>query len=73
MTEKVDVNGDDRHEIFAELVDAPNEKGERRRRELELREVAARRRRRGPGPVPAAGRAGDPRLVAAIEGALGVA
>src|SRR5690606_28300538 len=27
MTEKVDVNGDDRHEIFAELTKAPNEKG----------------------------------------------
>jgi glutathione peroxidase len=28
MTEKVDVNGDDRHELFAELTRAPNEKGE---------------------------------------------
>jgi glutathione peroxidase len=28
MTEKVDVNGDDRHEVFAELTKAPNEKGE---------------------------------------------
>lgn len=28
MTEKVDVNGDDRHPIYAELVDTPNEKGE---------------------------------------------
>ena len=28
MTEKVDVNGDDQHEIFRELVTAPNEKGE---------------------------------------------
>jgi glutathione peroxidase len=27
MTEKVDVNGDDRHEIFTHLVAAPNEKG----------------------------------------------
>jgi len=28
MTEKVDVNGDDRHPIYAELVGTPNEKGE---------------------------------------------
>ena len=28
MTEKVEVNGEDRHEIFRELVDLPNEKGE---------------------------------------------
>lgn len=27
MTEKVDVNGDDRHELFAALVTVPNEKG----------------------------------------------
>src|SRR3954469_8207137 len=28
MTEKIDVNGDDRHEIYRSLVDAPNENGE---------------------------------------------
>jgi glutathione peroxidase len=28
MTEKIDVNGDDRHEIYAELVKTPTEKGE---------------------------------------------
>ena len=28
MTEKVDVNGDDAHELFAELTRSPNEKGE---------------------------------------------
>ena len=28
MTEKVEVNGEDRHEIFEELVEMPNEKGE---------------------------------------------
>ena len=28
MTEKIDVNGDDRHEIYRELVEQPNEKGE---------------------------------------------
>lgn len=28
MTEKVDVNGDERHPVFAELTKSPNEKGE---------------------------------------------
>ena len=28
MTEKVDVNGEDRHEVYAGLVGTPNEKGE---------------------------------------------
>ncbi len=28
MTEKVEVNGDDRHEIYRALVEQPNEKGE---------------------------------------------
>ena len=28
MTEKVEVNGDDRHPIYGELVETPNEKGE---------------------------------------------
>ncbi|WP_244930758.1 glutathione peroxidase [Nocardioides sp. W7] len=28
MTEKIDVNGDDRHPIYAELVSIPNEQGE---------------------------------------------
>lgn len=28
MTEKVEVNGEDRHEIYASLVENPNEKGE---------------------------------------------
>jgi glutathione peroxidase len=28
MTEKIDVNGDDRHEIYTELVKTPSEKGE---------------------------------------------
>lgn len=28
MTEKVEVNGEDRHEVYAGLVDTPNEKGE---------------------------------------------
>jgi glutathione peroxidase len=28
MTEKIEVNGDDRHEIYRSLVETPNEKGE---------------------------------------------
>jgi glutathione peroxidase len=28
MTEKIEVNGDDRHEIYRSLVESPNEKGE---------------------------------------------
>ena len=28
LTEKIEVNGDDRHEIYRALVDTPNEKGE---------------------------------------------
>ena len=28
MTEKIEVNGEDRHEIYRALVEAPNEKGE---------------------------------------------
>jgi glutathione peroxidase len=28
MTEKIEVNGDDRHEVYRELVEASNEKGE---------------------------------------------
>lgn len=28
MTEKIEVNGDDRHEIYAPLVETPNEQGE---------------------------------------------
>jgi len=28
MTEKIDVNGEDRHEIYRTLVETPNEKGE---------------------------------------------
>ena len=73
MTEKVDVNGDDRHEIFAELADAPNEKGEAGDVNWNFEKfllaadgaVVARFR---PQVEP-----DSPRLVAAIEGALGVA
>jgi glutathione peroxidase len=28
LTEKIDVNGDDRHEVYRSLVESPNEKGE---------------------------------------------
>jgi glutathione peroxidase len=72
LTEKVDVNGAERHEIFAELADAPNEKGESGDVTWNFEKwlladdgtVLARFR---PQVEP-----GSPRLVAAIEGALGV-
>lgn len=72
LTEKVDVNGPDRHEIFAELTEAPNEKGESGDVTWNFEKwlladdgvVLARFR---PQVEP-----GSPRLVAAIEGALGV-
>jgi glutathione peroxidase len=71
MTEKIDVNGEDRHEIFEELVELPNEKGqaddvgwnfEKFLIDAEGRPVARFRPKVEPD---------DPRLVAAIEALLG--
>ena len=67
MTEKIDVNGDDRHEIYRGLVDAPNETGVAGDVTWNFEKflvdgdgvVVARF---GPGVEP-----GDERLVAAIE------
>lgn len=70
MTEKIEVNGEGRHEIYRELVETPNEKGE-------VGDIAwnfekflidgsgAVVARFSPGVEP-----GDPRLVAAVESAL---
>ena len=71
MTEKIDVNGDDRHEIYRSLVDAPNEKGETGDVQWNFEKfllaadgtVAARFR---PKVEP-----DDPRLVGAIDRLLG--
>jgi glutathione peroxidase len=67
MTDKIDVNGDDRHEIYRTLVAAPNEKGETGDVTWNFEkflvdaqgEVVARFR---PKVLP-----DDPRLVAAIQ------
>ncbi len=70
MTEKVDVNGEERHEIYQQLVTAPNEKGRIGDVEWNFEkfllaadgEIVARF---NPGVEPH-----DPRLVAAIESQL---
>jgi glutathione peroxidase len=67
MTDKIDVNGEDRHEIYRTLVEAPNEKGEAGDVTWNFEkflidaqgEVVARFR---PKVLP-----DDPRLVAAIQ------
>ncbi|KQW47494.1 glutathione peroxidase [Nocardioides sp. Root1257] len=71
MTEKIEVNGDDRHEIYQGLVDTPNEKGETGDVQWNFEKflvdgsgsVVARF---SPGVVPE-----DPTLVSAIEAQLG--
>jgi glutathione peroxidase len=71
MTEKIEVNGDDRHEVYASLVSTPNEKGEAGDVEWNFEKfllatdgtVVARFR---PKVEP-----DDPRLVDAIDGLLG--
>jgi glutathione peroxidase len=69
MTEKVDVNGEDRHEIFRALVEVPNEKGETGdvtwNFEKFLVAADGSITRFGPTVTPE-----DPALVAAIEDAL---
>ncbi len=71
MTEKVDVNGDDRHPLFQELVTAPNDKGTAGDVEWNFEKflIAADGRvvsRFRPGVEPH-----DPRVVEAIEAQLG--
>jgi glutathione peroxidase len=71
MTEKIEVNGDDRHEIYRALVDTPNEKGETGDVQWNFEKflvdgsgsVVARF---SPGVVPE-----DPTVVGAIEAQLG--
>lgn len=70
MTGKVDVNGEDRHPVYAELVSTPDEQGEAGdvRWNFEKFLLAADGSvvaRFGPGVEP-----DDPRLVDAIEGLL---
>ena len=70
MTEKIEVNGDDRHEIYRELVDTPNEKGEAGDVTWNFEKFlvdgsGAVVARFSPGVVPE-----DPALVGAIEAQL---
>ena len=58
LTEKIEVNGPDRHPLYAELVDAPDAGRLHRRRPVELREVPGRPGRHGRRPVRAADRPG---------------
>ena len=55
MTEKVEVNGDDRHALYRELVTDAQRGRRGRRHHLELREVPDRPRRRGHRPLLADG------------------
>jgi glutathione peroxidase len=71
MTEKIDVNGEDRHEIYRELVETPNEKGEAGDITWNFEKFlvdgsGAVVARFSPGVEP-----GDPQLVGAIETQLG--
>ena len=70
MTEKVEVNGDGRHEIYEELVRTPSEKGEAGDITWNFEKFLVARdgqvvARFGPGVQPE-----DPRLVSAVEGLL---
>jgi glutathione peroxidase len=70
LTEKIEVNGDERHEIYRDLVETPNEKGETGDVQWNFEKflvdgsgsVVARF---SPGVVP-----DDPQVVSAIESAL---
>ncbi|WP_109505261.1 glutathione peroxidase [Nocardioides speluncae] len=70
MSEKIEVNGDDRHDIYRKLVETPNEKGKAGDIEWNFEkfllspagEVVARF---NPGVVP-----DDPAIVAAVESQL---
>jgi glutathione peroxidase len=71
MTEKVDVNGEDRHEIYRALVEVPNESGEAGDITWNFEKFlvdadGSVRARFSPGVVP-----DDPRVVAAVESLLG--
>jgi glutathione peroxidase len=70
MTEKIEVNGDDRHEIYRALVETPNEQGEAGDVAWNFEKFlvdgsGAVVARFGPGVVPE-----DPQLVGAIEAQL---
>ena len=60
LTEKIEVNGEGRHPIYAELTAEGRRRGQRRRHHVELREVPRLSGRRGRGALPAPGRARGP-------------
>ena len=70
MTEKIDVNGDDRHPVYAALVDAPDEGGRRGDVQWNFEKLLVD----GSGTVVARFSPGvepdDDRLVAAVESVL---
>ena len=71
MTEKIDVNGDDRHPLYAALVASPDEKGPAGDVDVELREVPGRRATAGSSPASTpASSPTTPAMVAAIEAQL---
>ncbi len=70
LAEKVDVNGDDRHPLYAELTAGGRRRGPRRRHPVELREVPGRPRRPGHPVRPAWSRPRTTALVSAVEAAL---
>ena len=60
MTEKIDVNGDDRHEIYRSLVEQPNEKGESGDVTWNFEKFLVDAQRRGGRQVPPQGPARRP-------------
>ena len=59
LTEKIEVNGDDRHPLYQELTQAGRRRRPHRRHPLELREVPDRARRRDRGALLTGRRAGS--------------
>ena len=70
MTEKVEVNGEGRHPLYAALVEVADERGRAGDVRVELREVPPRRRRPVLGRFHCGVEPGDERLVGAVEDAL---
>ena len=72
LLEKIDVNGENRHPLYAELVTGAGRGGRRGRHPVELREVPGHPGGRGGRPVPSADRSRRRRMVSAVEAQLPV-
>ena len=72
MTEKIDVNGEDRHEIYRTLVEEPNEKGQAGDVTWNFEKFLVDARGRGGGQVPSQGPAGRPAAGGRHPGTRGV-